>query len=199
MSRNPYVFNALSAIFLILSAIVFVRFLEYNELKCNDSGIVLDDPILALLPLRNFSIPIFSVTYGTIVYGIFLSFKNQLLIGKFMFAYAVMLLLRILTLTILPLKAPVDLIFLQDPFLNNLIYPGEIKNDLFYSGHTALVFILFFLTKKKILLAGGITLGFLLMAQRVHYSIDVIGAIPISFFIVRMVNLLSLKLLKHME
>jgi len=196
MSRNPYVFNALSAIFLILSAIVFVRFLEYNELKCNDSGIVLDDPILALLPLRNFSIPIFSVTYGTIVYGIFLSFKNQLLIGKFMFAYAVMLLLRILTLTILPLKAPVDLIFLQDPFLNNLIYPGEIKNDLFYSGHTALVFILFFLTKKKILLIGGVVLGLMLMAQRVHYSIDIIGAIPVSYFIVKMVNLLSDQLMK---
>lgn len=199
MSRNPYVFNALSTIFLILSAIVFVRFLDYHELKCNDSGILLDDPILALLPLRNFSIPIFSVTYGTIVYGIFLSFKNQLLIGKFMFSYAVMLLLRILTLTILPLKAPVDLIYLQDPFLNNLIYPGEIKNDLFYSGHTALVFILFFLTKKKILLIGGVVLGLMLMAQRVHYSIDIIGAIPVSYFIVKMVNLLSDQLMKPVK
>lgn len=199
MKRKAYIFNSLSALFLILSAIVFVHFLDYHELKSNDSGIVFNDPVLALLPLRNFSIAIFSITYCTIIYAIYLSFKSRILSGKFMLAYAIMLLLRILTLTLLPLKAPVDLIYLQDPFLNNLVYPGEIKNDLFYSGHTALVFILFFLTYKKILLVSGITLGFLLMAQRVHYSIDVIGAIPISFFIVKMVNLLSIKLSKHME
>lgn len=167
---------------------IFVQFLDYHEDKTNDSGILLNDPILARLPLVNFSVAIFTITYGTILYGTFLSFKVRDLAARFMLSYAVMLLLRMITLTVIPLKAPLDLIYLQDPFLNNLIYPGEIKNDLFFSGHTALVFLLFFLTKKKILLVIGCLVGLFLMMQRVHYSIDIIGAIPISYFIVRFVN-----------
>ena len=109
-----------------------------------------------------------------------------------------MLLLRILTLSLLPLKESGDIIYLQDPFLNNLIYPGEIDSDLFFSGHTGLILIFFFLSKKWIfaILAG--TIGLLLMIQRVHYSIDIIAALPFSYLIVKLVTFLTSKLIRNL-
>lgn len=199
MIKKPYIFNGIAALFLFCAALIFVQFLAYHEAKCNASGIVLNDPILNALPLANYSLAIFSITYSVILYLIYLSFRKPLLAGKFMIAYGTMLLIRMITLTLVPLKAPDGLIYLQDPFLNNLIYPGEVKNDLFFSGHTALVFILFFLTKQKFLLVIGVLLGFLLMAQRVHYSIDVIGAIPISLLVVWFSNRVKVKLTKELE
>ena len=111
-----------------------------------------------------------------------------------MFSYALLLLFRIVTLSILPLKEPEMLVYLEDPFLNNLIYPGNIDADLFFSGHTGLVFILFFLTRKIIFIALGVILGFLLMIQRVHYSIDIIAAVPFAYVIVKSVEFGMVKL-----
>ena len=199
MIKHNYIFNGIAALFLLCATVVFVQFLAYHEVKCDESGIVLDDPVLNALPLGNYSLAIFSITYGVILYTIYISFRRPKLAGKFMMAYGLMLLIRMITLTIVPLKAPGDLIYLQDPFLNNLIYPGEVKNDLFVSGHTALVFIVFFLTKQKILLVIAALLGLLLMAQRVHYTIDVIGAIPISLLVVWISNTLTAKLTKAIE
>ena len=98
---------------------------------------------------------------------------------------------RIVTLTILPFKEPSSLIYLEDPFLNTLIYPGNIDADLFFSGHTALIFMMFYLTKNKVFVLSGSILGLLLIVQRVHYSIDVIAAIPFAYIIVRITEYLT--------
>ena len=70
---------------------------------------------------------------------------------------------------------------LHDLFLKNTFYCQEVLlKDLFFSGHTASVFLLYFLIPqkwvKRVLLAGGLTLGFLLMHQHVHYTIDIVAA-----------------------
>lgn len=77
--------------------------------------------------------------------------------------------------------------------MNNLIYPSNIDADLFFSGHAGMVFILYFLTKKWWYALLGILLGILLMIQRVHYSIDIIAAIPIALITVRLVDLFVIK------
>jgi membrane-associated phospholipid phosphatase len=108
----------------------------------------------------------------------------------------VILLFRILTLSLVPLREPLDLIFLEDPFLNDLIYPGRIVRDLFFSGHTALIFSMFLLSGKKLIfLILTIIVGFSLMIQRVHFSIDVFAAIPFAYLAVFIVkNILSHRL-----
>lgn len=68
--------------------------------------------------------------------------------------------------------------------MNDLIYPGQIDADLFFSGHTALLFIFFSISRRSIFALLTIVLAFLLMIQRVHYSIDVIAAVPFAFGIV---------------
>jgi membrane-associated phospholipid phosphatase len=54
--------------------------------------------------------------------------------------------------------------------------------DLFFSGHTALVFAIYLLSGKKWpFLLLSIVIGTLLVMQRVHYSIDVIAAFPFAW------------------
>ncbi|MGB0915041.1 MAG: hypothetical protein ACPGVI_03170 [Crocinitomicaceae bacterium] len=102
-----------------------------------------------------------------------------------MIAYAILLIVRMVTLFLIPLKTPESLIYLQDPFLNNLVYPGEIDADLFFSGHTALIFMMYFLTRNRLFILLGVLIAILLVIQRVHFSIDVIAAIPFAYIIVR--------------
>jgi len=58
---------------------------------------------------------------------------------------------------------------------------------LFFSGHTATVFLLFLCLKKKqdkwLALGGSVLTGFLLLVQHVHYTIDVLAAPVFTYFI----------------
>ena len=76
------------------------------------------------------------------------------------------------------------------PFLNFFIYQGTIDGDLFFSGHTATICLLLFWTVKFkwVFALFGVVLGILLMVQRVHYSIDIIAAIPFAYLSVRIVD-----------
>jgi len=174
----------LSLFILIVCVIVFVQFLVFHEAKVDLNGWVFNDPFFQFLPRINCSFAIFSLTYGALILYCILERKKRLFLTKLNLSYALLLIVRMITLTVIPLKEPESLIYLQDPFLNNLVYSGEIDADLFFSGHTALLFIFFSISKKWIFAVLTILMGILLMVQRVHYSIDVFAAIPFAFAIV---------------
>lgn len=191
--KLAWIYNVAAAFFLFSIAALFIRFLAYHEVRTDELGVRLNDPVMYVLPRFDMSVSIFTLTYGSLILYVYYSWSKPFQIGHLMIAYGIMLILRALTLTIVPLQAPYDLVHLQDPFLDNLIYPRDIKNDLFFSGHTALLFLIYFLIQKKVFLYAGLMLGIMLMMQRVHYSIDIIGAIPITYMIVRLVRVLSSK------
>lgn len=172
----------LPLLFLLFCAGVFIQFLKYHEVRIDESGWTWEDPVLSFLPSEDVSLLIFSLTYGSVLIYLFLNFKHANRIGYLMMTYGYLLLFRMLTMSLVPLKEPVDLVFLQDPFLNNLIYPGKIDTDLFFSGHAGLLFSMFFLNMRHwFYLVLVAVLGVLLMIQRVHYSIDILGAIPFAY------------------
>jgi membrane-associated phospholipid phosphatase len=79
-----------------------------------------------------------------------------------------------------PLEAPVTLIPLNDPFVQ-LFGTGQIlEKDLFFSGHTATLFLLFLISDNKILklffLISTLFVAVSVLLQHVHYSVDVIAA-----------------------
>jgi hypothetical protein len=173
---------SISAIILLICVACFIPFLEFHEHRADELNILFDDPILKILPFMDLSILIFSVTYGSIVLYCILNYRVKHFLSILMLTYAIIVLLRMVSMTLVPLKEPVDLVYLHDPFLNNLIYPGRIDTDLFFSGHTALLMAFFFISKHRwIFLFLACILGLLLMVQRVHYSIDIIGAVPFAF------------------
>ena len=88
---------------------------------------------------------------------------------------------------ILPLESPASIIPLKDSFLQNSFYSGrENLKDLFFSGHTATVFLFAFAFKKRVLklffAIGGTVVGIFVVLQHVHYSIDVIVAPAFAYF-----------------
>jgi len=188
MKRKEIYTLLVSLVFLALSGQIFVHFILYHQDKINKSGIVFNDVILNVLPRGDFSLFIFGITYSSLLLYIFSRLKKLRGLSKFAVAYGIILLTRTITLTLVPLREPIGLVSLNDPILYDVIFSGEITADLFYSGHTAFVFVMYFLSKKKIYLVLGSIVGLLLMMQRIHYSIDIFAAIPFAYLIARLVD-----------
>lgn len=95
----------------------------------------------------------------------------------------VMTIIRLLCISIFALDPPPGLIGLKDP-LTSLTYGGTdvfITKDLFFSGHTSNLFLIYLCLQKKrdkqFALLATFIVGILVLVQHVHYTIDVIAAI----------------------
>ncbi len=89
---------------------------------------------------------------------------------------------------LIPLLPAPDMIDLQDPFTDNVIgFKGQVRNDLFFSGHVAdLAFFSICCFNKNIrrfLIVITVLAAIMLVWQKVHYMADVIAA-PIFSFVV---------------
>jgi hypothetical protein len=154
---------------------LFARFLKFNETR---SGILINDPILSTLGPTNHNVEIFLLTYGLVIFGLSWALRTRIGMLTTNISICFLIAFRAFTLFSVPLEPPMGIIPLEDMFLKNTFYNQQVLlKDLFFSGHTAAVFLLYFLIQKNwvktVLLAGGLLLGFLLMKQHVHYSIDI--------------------------
>lgn len=179
---------------LALTLIAFVYFLTYNEYR---KGYVFNDPVLSLFQPYAISELTFFVTYFFAVYGIILSIREPYLFVGLLQAYTVMTLLRMACLYCLPLEAPSQIIPLKDTFLQAFFYSGrENLKDLFFSGHTATIFLFAFSFRKRrtkyLFMTGAIAVGLLVVLQHVHYSIDVLAAPLFSFVAIKVQKKLKL-------
>ncbi len=99
---------------------------------------------------------------------------------------------RIITIYLVPLDPPAGLIVIKDP-LTSLTYGGKdvfITKDLFFSGHTSNMLMMALCFEKKtdkwLGFMAAISVGIMVLFQHVHYSIDVIAAFIITFFLVKL-------------
>jgi hypothetical protein len=150
-------------------------------------GIQINDLVLNMLPPHDFSIPIFILEYSTLllVFVSLLSIPDRLVKGFQMFSLA--LFARTVSVFLIPLEQPSDMIPLNDPMANLLLHTEEIfvSKDLFFSGHVLAITLLMLIAVNKYLKAyamvAAIIVGILIMWQHVHYSMDVIFAPLVSF------------------
>lgn len=149
-------------------------------------GVVLPDPVLALLTPRDATWPIFTLIYVGILLAVFLLARSpvRLLLG--VQAYVAMALLRILVMWATPLDPPAGMIVLEDPLVQ--IFGGAARpltRDLFFSGHTSTMFLLFLAVPgrpaKAFFLACTAGVGSLVLLQHVHYAVDVLAAPPFAY------------------
>jgi hypothetical protein len=153
-------------------------FLVWNETR---KGELLHDPVLNLFDAVDVSVYVFIFTYLGIGIGFYHMFKKPSGYILTMISILTIISMRSITMILVPLEAPIGIIPLRDVFLENTFYCGNIlKKDLFFSGHTANVFLLAYLVNTRIvkitLLVIGTIVGALVMLQHVHYTIDVIAA-----------------------
>lgn len=155
-----------------------VRVLVENRFA---GGPVLRDMLQQHLTPRDFSIPIFALTYSCIIAYIIYVLPRPVYFYYAARAFLAVFLLRAFFIHLVPLSPPPGFLFLNDPFLDWIVGDNhEIMNDLFFSGHVADVCIFIFCCHhrglKAYMVVSTIVVAVLITWQRVHYSADVIGA-----------------------
>lgn len=156
-------------------------------------GIFLNDIILSHLPAHDVSLPIFSLIWGSGLLMCVRILKNPRILVVFVLAYVCVTALRFGCMLIFPLEPPANLIPIVDP-LSNYFYGkgGYITKDLFFSGHTSTLFLICLCliqkTDKFVVLLATLTLGFLLLVQHVHYTLDVGAAFPFTYLVWKLVD-----------
>ncbi|MFA3783997.1 phosphatase PAP2-related protein [Melioribacteraceae bacterium 4301-Me] len=185
--------------FIVLAFILYwmAKFLAYNETR---AGFSFNDPFLSLFP----AIKVTWVTFGLIYLALLLALISlSFHPDKLMLAlqsYALVILFRMLTIYFLPLNPPATIIPLKDPVVELFGNGKTLLKDLFFSGHTATMFI-FFLTAqnkklKTIFLISTVLVAACVLMQHVHYTIDVIVAPFVTYTSYRIALLIDCKLHK---
>ena len=176
-TRNSKIELSITLILLIATLVFFTHFINAVEAR---KGVELNDPILKLFNPINLSGFIFSIIYISIILSLIIFLSEP---DRFVFAmqvYSLMVMIRIITLYLVPLNAPGNMMPLVDPLVTNLGTGRLLTKDLFFSGHTATMFLLFLVSGGKktriFFFCGFIIIGIAVLLQHVHYTIDVIAA-----------------------
>jgi len=162
---------------LVAALALLARFLDGVEAR---PGVVLPDPVLALLPPRDLTWLTFGLIYLGLFFGVArLSTAPRRLVVTLQ-AYVAMVLLRILAMWVTPLEAPPGMIPLHDPLVR-LFGPGTLlTKDLFFSGHTSTLFLLALAVpgrrSRAFFLFCTAAVAVCVLWQHVHYTVDVLVA-----------------------
>ncbi len=182
----------ITILFLAMVLFCVTQFLGYNEQRF---GFSFRDPILFMFKPIDVTWFTFIIMYGSIPITLIWLSKKPKMFFLGLQAYAIMLIFRVICMFLLPLNPPIDIITLTDPFVAFFSTGMTFKKDLFFSGHTATMFLMFLCLEKgllkTLLLIGTLSIGLLVLMQHVHYSIDVFAApffAYVSFIIAKRIN-----------
>jgi hypothetical protein len=167
----------ITVLFLAVILFVFQNFLAFVEGR---QGVVLADPALELFNPIDLTWLTFGLIYISLIVAIFsLVAKPEILILAIQ-SYSLLVIFRIMVMYSAPLDAPERMILLNDPFVQFFGSGEVLTKDLFFSGHTATLFLLFLVSDKKhlkiIFLISTVLVGIAVLLQHVHYTIDVLAA-----------------------
>ena len=167
----------LSAI-LPLTLLVFRMFLDTIEVR---KGIVLPDPFLPLLAPVDLTWIIFGLIYGGLALAIVVLASHPRPFLRLVAAYVILTLIRMICMYAIPLDPPPGMIALADPFVELFGSSGRtLTRDLFFSGHTATLFLLALGMPasrwKAALYCFTAVVALCVLWQHVHYTIDVVVA-----------------------
>lgn len=173
---------ALTVILLAFILFSFTNFLNFVEER---PGVVFTDPVLILFDPVDLTWLTFGLIYLSLLTAVIsFSLKPERLLFAFQL-YTFMVIVRMIGMYLLPLDPPDTLIVLNDPFVEFFGTGQTLTKDLFFSGHTATLFIFFLIEDKKILksvfLICTIGVAITVLLQHVHYTIDVFAAVFFTY------------------
>ncbi len=148
-------------------------------------GVVLNDPILGFFPVADLSVPIFVIEYGCALAVLYMLLNHPVRLSVGLVGYGGVMLFRWITITLVPLDPPPDLVLLVDPVVEAMGGGPIFTKDLFFSGHTAAMMMFTLTAPRRVarIVFGCLTavIGVMLMIQRVHYAIDVFVALFMAY------------------
>lgn len=166
------------AILILFAILIFIpHFFMRIEAR---EGLVLNDWLLHKIPAKDVSVPIFFILNGMVCWFFYRMSKNTLMCLTALWSFIFVCLARMITITLVPLNPPADIIHLTDPCLTFFYRANTITKDLFFSGHTATAFLVALClerkTDKTIAFIAVAFVAILLMIQHVHYTVDILAA-----------------------
>ena len=172
----------MSIITLAVAALAITSYTSFLRQVEQRVGMAFTDPIHRLFQPIDLSWPIFIILYGALVGAIVITMSKPHLILRMIRAYTILIAIRILCMWLLPLDPPATMIVLADPFAEVFAANGGVPltRDLFFSGHTSLMCMVGLMmptkTTRYIFLTLSVLIGVAVIAQHVHYTIDVVVA-----------------------
>jgi hypothetical protein len=162
-------------IFIILNTLpIFFRHIEKRK------GIVLHDWVLEQIPPHNVSIYIFSIIWGMALLVLIRAINKPTIYICYCWTLIFICIARFISISIVPLDPPIGLIPLTDPLTEVFYGNAFITRDLFFSGHTGTLVLMYLCLQKKtdkiIGLVAIFAVMILLLVQHIHYTIDVLAA-----------------------
>jgi hypothetical protein len=158
------------------------------------TGPVLNDWLLAAVPAANVSWAIFTIIWGWGLYTLWRGIETPMIYITYMWTFIFVIMLRVAAIALIPLDPPVGLVELKDPLTGVFYGQSTITKDLFFSGHTSILFLTVLCLEKKWekIIAGCATfiVACLLIVQHVHYTIDILAAPIVIYPVYRLVKYL---------
>ena len=158
------------------------HFFDYIEKR---NGVLLNDWLLAQIPPHNVSVLIFTVIWGMILLILYRSLRNPSIFITYCLTLAIVTVVRITCISLVPLSPPAGLIPLVDPLSGVFYGEAAVTKDLFFSGHTATLMVIFLClerkTDKRIGFLAVCAVAVLLVIQHIHYTIDILAAIVVVY------------------
>lgn len=144
-------------------------------------AVQLNDPVLRVFGPVSVRWPIFLVLWSSLIVSLRSLARSPRRFLTWLQAATILAVFRAVALFLVPLEPLPTIIPLADPVATIRTEGGAvITEDLFFSGHTATLFLLFLAVKparlKLFLFAATVFAGFGVLLQHVHYSGDVFAA-----------------------
>ena len=181
--------TAVTLVVFIGNLVVYPNFLNQIEQR---PGVRFLDPLLQRIEPLDASWVTFIILYLSVFSAVWFLLREpeQLLLG--LQSYVVLFLFRAMALMMVPLEPPLKIIPLQDPFVEFFGVDGTLTRDLFFSGHTSLMFLLFLTARlarlRSLYLVLTAVLAGCVIVQHVHYTFDVFVAPFVAYASVRLVR-----------
>jgi len=146
-------------------------------------GAKVPDLILDKIPAIDLSF-LFVYGYMVLLMVLFLypAFFRVRMLHVVAIQFSLLLMLRSVFMIFTHLETPAGSVPVSFPwFFENLYF----ENDMFFSGHTAMPFLGFYLFRNSrlryVFLVGAVVMGIVVLAMHLHYSIDVFAAFFMTY------------------
>ena len=180
----------------IMLAIIFTLPFFFGHIQ-KRKGAVLNDWLLARIPPHNVSVLIFALIWGMVLLILIRTIKNPSIYITYCWTLIFVYIVRFVTLSVVALDPPPGLIPLVDPLGSVFYGNAAITKDLFFSGHTATMVLIFLClerrTDKIIALIAAFAVAYLLLVQHIHYTIDILAAPIVVYACYRLTRYLLYK------